>query len=329
MVQDVLHLARSIGDELKRSLQSVERQWQTGVASGMLAREINHALSTALSRLHDTGFWGPSNRLASNEFWQIAEPWLKYGELQVHARTKPRGYAGDFEMLEKICNRFCCEHPLGRVMDEYFQQQAAPQAVRDRTQLLTEELILHNKRKKVGRYRIVSVGSGPAREIRSAIDKASTHLRTKWNVTLLDLDQNALDFAMEAVTPSLEPHGLSCIRTNLSRLPRNAKLAAELAPADFLFSSGFFDYLEDPAARDMLAFFWRCLAPGGQFRVYNFAPANTSRAYMEWIGNWYLNYRNETDLRKLAVDSGIEPLCIDVRRISHDNLIELVVARPA
>ncbi len=39
--------------------------------------------------------------------------------------------------------------------------------------------------------------------------------------------------------------------------------------------------------------------------VWNFAPHNPTRAYMEWIGNWYLTYRTGSGLERLAIGAGI------------------------
>ncbi len=41
--------------------------------------------------------------------------------------------------------------------------------------------------------------------------------------------------------------------------------------------------------------------------VGNFAPHNPTRAYMEWIGNWYLIYRTAKQVGKLAVAAAIPP----------------------
>jgi extracellular factor (EF) 3-hydroxypalmitic acid methyl ester biosynthesis protein len=74
-----------------------------------------------------------------------------------------------------------------------------------------------------------------------------------------------------------------------------------------LICSGLFDYLPDEAATAMLRLFWGCLAEGGVLMVGNFAPHNPTRAYMEWIGNWYLTYRTPSDLERMAVEAGISP----------------------
>ena len=77
----------------------------------------------------------------------------------------------------------------------------------------------------------------------------------------------------------------------------------------------------------MLDLFWRSLPPVGVLTVFNFSPANPSRTYMEWIGNWYLTYRDEQHVRVLAHQSGIEPGCFQVQSLSHGTLVELSAVR--
>ena len=118
------------------------------------------------------------------------------------------------------------------------------------------------------------------------------------SVRLLDLDPQALDFARERIGPLVSAEQLTPIRTNLMRLPQQPDSAATLGEVDFLICSGFFDYLDDAAAVAMLALFWQRLAPGGRLVVGNFAPHNPTRAFMEWIGNWYLRYRTADQFRQ-------------------------------
>jgi hypothetical protein len=83
-------------------------------------------------------------------------------------------------------------------------------------------------------------------------------------------------------------------RENLFRLPRLKRANSILEQADFIACTGLFDYLTDADAIAMLRCFWSHLASDGEMIVFNFAPSNPSRAYMEWIGNWYLTYRDES-----------------------------------
>jgi extracellular factor (EF) 3-hydroxypalmitic acid methyl ester biosynthesis protein len=74
---------------------------------------------------------------------------------------------------------------------------------------------------------------------------------------------------------------------------------------DSLICLGLFDYLDDETAKDMLHLFWQQLNDGGLLMLGNFASNNPTRAYMEWIGNWYLNYRTVEELQQLGIQAGI------------------------
>jgi hypothetical protein len=111
------------------------------------------------------------------------------------------------------------------------------------------------------------------------------------------------------------------VNDNPLRLAKRAKLAAALDGSDLLFCPGVFDYLADAAAAKMLRLLYERLAPGGSLTVFQFAPHDPTRAYMEWIGNWYLTYRDAATFRAIAeraeltgaqLDFGAEPLGVDL-----------------
>jgi SAM-dependent methyltransferase len=129
-------------------------------------------------------------------------------------------------------------------------------------------------------------------------------------LTLMDVDPAALDFARQQLAGLLLPEKLTCVSANLFRLPQRPNLAQPLAGADLLFCPGLFDYLEDDAVAAMLQLLWRQLAPGGRLIVFQFAPHNPSRALMEWIGNWYLIYRDQSQLQLLAAAAGLAADCV-------------------
>jgi hypothetical protein len=153
-------------------------------------------------------------------------------------------------------------------------------------------------------YHVVSFGCGPALDIQGALSAISPTQRKRIRVTLLDVDPDALDYARHAIEPLLSPDVLDCVRTNLFRVAQGSQ-ADVLRTPDFLVCPGLFDYLDDPSAVATVASFWQRLATRGLLLVGNFAPHNASRAYMEWIGNWYLIYRTPAEMKKLALGAGI------------------------
>jgi len=303
--ETLLAAARTAGERLVQDLEQARpltADWANQKLSDAL---VETALSTCLHQLADAGCWGDANRLPSQELWRIAGPLLEAGALQHRARFKPRGYAGDYQMLHWIATDYCCDHPLGRVFDRYFQRQAAPQAVRSRTAQIAAALAAHCLQGEAAGCHVVSVGAGPASDIQQALALLSEDHRRRLRVTLLDLDPEALEFARRQVQPLLAPGAVQCVRENLYRLPRRSQPEEILATADFLACPGLFDYLDDETAVEMLRLFWQRLGAGGLLLVGNFAPHNPTRAYMEWIGNWYLTYRTAQDLERLGIQAGI------------------------
>ena len=301
----LLPAVREAAERLVADLRRAEEltaAWSDKALSDALADD---ALSRCMAFLSATGYWGEANRLPSSELWRIAGALLERGWLQQRARLKPRGYAGDFEMLARIYEQTCCEDPLGRAFDRYFLRQAAPQAVRARTEQTAAALAAECLRRPAEALRVVSVGSGPALDVAAALAMLPSQRRATVRVTLLDLDPDALEFARRRLHPLMSGESLRCQRANLFRLPKTAQRAPLLGTPDLLVCAGLFDYLDDEAATAMLDLFWQRLAPGGLLLVGNFAPHNPTRAYMEWIGNWYLLYRMPGQLEQLAIRAGI------------------------
>ncbi len=246
--QRLFQIARAAGEQLVLDLDRARQfsgQWANKKLTEVL---VDAALSTSMHRLAETGCWGEANRLPSQEFWRIAGSLLESGTLQRHARLKPRGYAGDYQMLHWIGTEYCCDHPLGWAFDRYFQRQAAPQAVRSRTHQMVAALVAHCLQADAPIYHVVSVGSGPASDIRQALDVLPEKRRRSLQATLLDLDPEALEFSERQVAALLRPGALRCLRENLFRLPQNPKSENLLGTPDFLICSGLFDYLPDEAA---------------------------------------------------------------------------------
>lgn len=320
--EDLCHEARASATVLVAELTEGARlssEWRDEDRGFAL---LSTAMNRCLARLAATGCWGKFNQLASGEFWSIAGPMLNVGWLQPRARHKPRGYAGDYEMFVRFWQHSCDEHPLGRLFDRYFQGQAAVEAVRSRTRQLAELIAVHAMSREGQRpLRLVSVGCGPAIEIELAARWLPEALRREVRVTLLDFDPDALDDARGRLAGVLAEEQVITLRDNLYRLPQRPRAAELMQGADFLYCSGLFDYLADDVARTMLSFLWRQLGKQGKLLIGNFAPHNPTRAYMEWVGNWYLIYRTAGELAELASAADLprdafmvcaEPLGIDL-----------------
>ena len=309
---EIAAVAQEAADRFVAAIRRAEQltnNWENERLGQLL---VDEAISVGLNQLAATGCWGEANQLPSSIFWKAAGPVLEVGWLQNRARTKPLGYAGDYQILARMAEQVCCDHPLGRLFDDHFLRLAAPRAVRERLHHVAGTLAARCLGHEGNVYRVVSVGAGPGIDIQLALAALPRTERDTVEVTLLDLDPQALEHASGRILEFLPETNLDCRRENLYRLASNASLAADLEGVHLIICTGFFDYLRDDVAVELLRFFWSCLASGGQMLVGNFAPHNPTRAYMEWIGNWYLTYRTADKLRELGVEAGIPEDRFDV-----------------
>jgi hypothetical protein len=227
--------------------------------------------------------------------------------MQLRARSKPRGYAGDFETLLLFNERYQCNHPLGKFFDRYFQRQAAVEAVRARTAQIAGWIAEHALSNPADPFRIVSIGCGPALDIQLAIRLLPDGDRRRLQIQLFDLDEAAVQHAESKIAPLLAAGQMTIHRENLYRLGQLPSHGNLLHPANFIFCTGLFDYLDDEPAVALVTFLWGQLRPSGKLVIGNFSPTNPTRSYMEWIGNWYLLYRTPAQLAALANAAGLSP----------------------
>ncbi len=115
------------------------------------------------------------------------------------AQNWPRGYPGDFETIEYLCaaeNR-SLPQTLPHALEELALRSSIAGQHRNKV-AFQAQAILAACRRTNGRARILSIGCGGCRDIRSI---ASTLLATDVEFVLCDIDYEALDFALHALGP--------------------------------------------------------------------------------------------------------------------------------
>ena len=304
--------------ELVAGLDQISAQIAAGADESDTYLAVAAALDRCLEDLSRLGLWGQDNRLPSSVLWNVAGHYLARGWMQNQARTKPRGYAGDYELLSRMYESRLCDDPLGRLFDRFFQDEAAPRAVRNRMRMMVEWIV---EAAAIDRpLKVAIVGSAFGLDVRDALLRLHADQRRRIHVVLLDLDPAAIAFARGQLTPLLAPEQLTAAAYNLFRLPQRPREAAALDNANLIFCPGLLDYLDDAAAGAFLRCLHDRLGPGGRLTAFQFAPHSSTRAYMEWLGNWYLLYRTEPQFREMiaaafpgrAAEFGAEPAGVDL-----------------
>ena len=303
-VHEIVSVTRNAAEQLVTDLDQAQHLTGNWTDDPLTNRLVHQALRQCLQTLAATQCWGESNLLPSADLWRIAGGYLEQGPLQLRSRRKPRGHAGDYELLTRIIQRTSSSQSLGAALDACFLGQAVPLALANKIDFITEELLhrcLNTGKKST---HIVSFGCGPAIELEQLVSVMPEAFRKRLRLTLVDSDAGALTSAQNRLQKMLSNRQVETHCENLFRLPEPRGPTLSLSPADVVISSEMLNYLSDTHAAEMLAFLGGHLSRGGEMLVSNFAAHSPSRAYLEWIGNWYLNYRDVPALSRVAERAG-------------------------
>lgn len=231
--------------------------------------------------------------------------YILHSPMMKRANLKPRGYAGDSEMMRLIYLKEDLGRSMfSRLLHKHPIHHPAAEAVRNRRKLIATTLMERLQRQELPpgeRFKILSVACGPAFELQDIL--TSPEQCERYEFTLFDQDEKALAEAAELVR-SLEKSLVAEIKVeylqeSVRTMLSTRRLASKWGQFHFIYSMGLFDYLLPPVARAVLTNLYQLLQPGGVMIVGNFHESNKSRIYMEYWNDWVLYYRKEQDMLKL------------------------------
>jgi SAM-dependent methyltransferase len=220
----------------------------------------------------------------------------------------PRGYAGDFETIEYICDAHNQATPgtVSWAIEECALQSPVAQQHRNKVGLQARAIltaVFANPR-----ARVASVGCGGCRDLSLIQDYLAPD---NGRFVLVDADPAALAFA----------------RTRLARIADRCELVAGSVPRvltkltgrepfDVVVAGGLFDYLPDRWAISTLKAFGKMLTPGGRLLFSNIAEGNPFRPWIEYLADWTLIERGVADVEQLILEA---ELPVASQRIFRDS----------
>ena len=232
---------------------------------------------------------------------------IMYQSAYAHrAFHKPKGYAGDYEMMTHVYNRELRGNTLfAKCLQRYFVDEPAGRAVRGR------ESYLRNKIKQCLKdfiaedtIRILSVASGPAIEIQNLFSEKDFDTK-KIHIHLLDQDLDALKYSQRKINQLAILHK-KVVHLHLHNLTvRNViKNGLPFEGIHLIYSAGLFDYFTDPVAIYAAKRLSDALVPGGCLVIGNFSINNPNQFAMGLIMDWNLVYRSEQTMHDLYGNIG-------------------------
>jgi extracellular factor (EF) 3-hydroxypalmitic acid methyl ester biosynthesis protein len=268
------------------SLVDASRQYQQAVS-------VVHDICDALAKCEAAGTADADIRgvLAAARDIHGRSPFVK------RLQEWPRGYTGDFETIEWL---WCGDTrapagTLAHAIETYALTAAIAQ--QHRNKVTFQAGCMAQAFATARPCRILSIGCGSSPDLRSIIH----HVPASAAIVLCDSDPDALAYSRQMLQPIAERcrfvHGM---------VPRVLRRVRESGPFDLILAGGLFDYLSDRFIARTLADAWNTLlSPGGRIVFTNIAKGNPFRAWIEYLGDWKLTERSESDIAAICRAAGV------------------------
>ena len=186
---------------------------------------------------------------------------LMQDPLTAHAFNRPRGYAGDAELLDMIYfpdkTDMTNVTPLGRKVFNYTVRTTVCRTLKKRVKLVSRYLDNMAEHRKDAR--VLSVASGHCREAESSTAIRENRLA---ELVALDSDKSCQDYVQrEYKDYRINPAHLSVADLIKGR--------SNLGQFDLIYSAGLYDYLGKRFAQKLTAQLYKMLAPEGKLVLIN------------------------------------------------------------
>lgn len=298
-----------LGQELQADLAKYPNNWPK------FQKTFNSTLDKVYEDILQFEKENKDNELKVYKFKKIFEKryrrYFLYGEFIKWSYEKPFGYAGDFKIIDDIYQNNPRTTGFDRLWDNWFQLLAAPKAVRERKRDFKKLILDFIKERRNKNIHIMDLACGSAREIKELLE-AEPELVKKVTFDCCDLDMRALDYARRMVNGAAN---VNFFQKNAVRLALKKNIKDEIQQDyDLIYSTGLFDYFDERVATRLVGNLRRLLKKDGMIAIANVRDkySNSSAGWMEWVVEWYLVYRTETEFEKIFLNAGFSPKNLEI-----------------
>jgi SAM-dependent methyltransferase len=224
---------------------------------------------------------------------------------------KPQGYAGDFDIIDRIYRNAPTGKNIGLALDKYYLDNVGSHAMRSREIFIVEKVssfIQNRKTEKNKQLSVIDIGSGPGRDIKDIFD-----ITGPIKAVLIDRDQEALNYSEKVL--SQYKNNITFKQVNLLRIMAGERFNAEkFGTHDLVMCIGLYDYLDHETSIRLTRSLYPMLKKDGTMIISNWDVSNPSRTEMEWVCDWYVYHRTAKDMEHILAGTKIPPENINLTR---------------
>jgi hypothetical protein len=204
------------------------------------------------------------------------------------ALEKPRGYAGDAQMLDFIYSGAAPAETSRFGMKIFVETTRGSVGLPVLLQKHVMSAYIIDAIRSRKKPRILSLGAGHCRELEGSYIRS---ILRPAEFIALDQDPECCEelrrIYKRKITTFNEP------------VEKIAARQLEIGRFDLIYAAGLYEYLSDRTARALTDALKEMLLPNGRLVISNAAKSSTGRGYMDLFMDWRLNYRTQAGMEAL------------------------------
>jgi len=261
-----------------------------------------------------------------DNFRQLIGTWVYKSAIVKRAFDKPRGYPGDYKMLETIYNNKPISKNIGVYFDNNFLKSPYAVAVRIRKDRLRDMLRDFIETSKAPSVKILNLACGSSREIAELLP--SLNYKNPLIFTCIDWDEEALEFSKKRLQDIPQNVKFNFLKEDILGLIKDEKYIDRLGQQDLVYSIGLIDYLPDRILKRWLQFFCRLLPKGGKFIITH---KNREKTFPplppEWFCDWKFIPRNKQEVVDLLNNCGINDFSLEIDADNFNYIFYFILTK--
>lgn len=236
-----------------------------------------------------------------------------------HSVRKPRGYAGDAELLDYIYgHRQAPASSVGKTIFNFTTNTPASRAVRNRANMIAK--IIDRMAEERGPIRVLSIACGHLREA-----DMSEAVREGKVAEYVAFDQDQRSIAH--VNERLGGKNVRTVEGSVVDLLKGRH--DDLGGFDFVYAAGLYDYLTQRLATRMTTWMFNATRPSGMTLLTNYLRDIGGDGYMEAFMQWELIFRSPEELADTTRRIPANQIASTKTYVDDDNMIVFVEVHKA
>jgi hypothetical protein len=264
-----------------------------------------------------------------NLFRKLTSGRILKSNLICYSLSKPRGYAGDYKIIEQIYNNIPLSEGIGYCYDKYLLANEYPVAVRNRKNGM-KKILSEQINKSTRPLDILNIACGPCREIRELFQEKLIASDKKVHFSLVDHDNEALLFSEKQLVNVPSNIQFTYFQHNIfDYIKSPEKYYPLLGAKDLVYTIGLADYLPEKILKKLILFSFALLKPQGKLVIAHKDSKNYEPIGPDWHCDWTFHLRDEAEVTELLETCGLSDYSFTIERESSNVIFFITVTKRA